>query len=109
MTTTTLDLATHQLRIEEQIIAIGANGHGIETICAWLIDQLAHSRIETDQLKADARADRNVMVESGAILEWVEAALNGEKLSEFAESFPIVYRVVELVEQAIDAQRGAAF
>lgn len=32
----------------------------------------------------------NAYVEVSAILEWVEAALTGREVSEFAESFPIV-------------------
>jgi len=38
----------------------------------------------------------SVCIESSAILSWIQAALNGEELSDFSLSFPAVQQIIDL-------------
>ena len=40
----------------------------------------------------------NEVVQQGAVLEWIDDILNGEEVSDFALSFPIVSRVHSMVK-----------
>jgi len=51
---------------------------------------------ERDELRDRVRAAENAAVEQGAILDWIDAVLDGKQASDFAESFPLVRAVQDL-------------
>ncbi len=65
---------------------------------------MAQEAAGTEALRAELRAVKerlrlaeNAAVEDGAVLHWVEAALDGAALCDFAESFAVVKRVQDLI------------
>lgn len=54
---------------------------------------------ERAELKERLREAENAAVEQGAILHWIAEALDGKPVCDFAESFPLVRRVVDLRAQ----------
>lgn len=48
------------------------------------------------EAQAKLRATENAYIEMGAMVEWIEKALNGEQVSDFAESYPLVRAVVDM-------------
>ena len=62
-----------------------------------LLDDLEKQKRELKQLKADSRNWENAFVENSFLLESIDDLLAGKEISDFAESFPIVYKVQELM------------
>lgn len=61
--------------------------------------QVLHAlRVEVEQFKTRNRELENALVEANSLLESIGYILNGEEVSDFMESYPIVRQVLDLVD-----------
>lgn len=77
------------------------NAGSVRYVTPELLDHIERLEAENSRLAMDLLTTENALVEQGSVLEWVEAALEGNEVSEFAESFPLVAKVIELKANGI--------
>lgn len=84
----------------EQVLSEKCPSNEVHCTCVpYLRQEVKDLQAENAELKTKNRELENHIVLEGSISEWIEAALSGENVSDFALSFPVVREIADLKAQ----------